>query len=162
MQLNLAARLFNTAKTVCLSVCKNLDWPVYAWIELGRQSDRINVNVRMHGWRRDKLEEIGSRGFKLEIETTEEHEWHENMRAHPAIPSFQPASFCFGTLLALLMLYVDELRPVPPTFKKRTAGPCVRFFRGEASQVKAQKCKQDISLLRGNQSSLCGRKKQHV
>lgn len=101
-------------------------------------------------------------GFKLEIETREEHEWHENMSAHPAIASFQATSFCFGTLLALLMLYANELRPVPPTFKKRTAGPCVWLFRGEASQAEAQKCKQDISLLRGNQYSLCGGKKQHA
>lgn len=57
--------LSNTARPVCLYVSKNLDWPVYAWIELGRQSDRINVNVRMRGWRRDKLEKIGRRGFKL-------------------------------------------------------------------------------------------------
>lgn len=62
----------------------------------------------MRGWRRDKLEKIGRRGFKLEIETAAEHEWHENMIARPAIPSLQSASFCFGTLLALLMVYLGS------------------------------------------------------
>lgn len=158
MQLILAARLSNKAKD-SLPVSVQESWLASLCLNWTGETERQD---QCECQRRDKLEEIGSRGFKLEIETTEEHEWHENMRAHPAIPSFQPASFCSGTLLALLMLYVDELRPVLPTFKKRTAGPCVWFFCGEASQVKAQKCKQDISLLRGSQSSLCGRKKQHV
>ena len=38
-------------------------------------------------------EKIGRRGFRLETETAEGHEWHENMRARPAIASLQPASF---------------------------------------------------------------------
>lgn len=66
------------------------------------------MNFTMRGWRRDKLEKIGRRSFKFEVETAAEHEWHENMSAHPAIPSFQSASFCFGTLLALLMVYVGN------------------------------------------------------
>lgn len=50
------------------------------------------------------------KGFKPVIETAEGHEWHENMRARPAIASLQPASFCFGTLLALPMVYVGSRR----------------------------------------------------
>lgn len=55
-------------------------------------------------------EKIGRTGFGLQIETAKGHEWHENMRVHPAIPSLQPVSFCFGTLLALLMVYVGSRR----------------------------------------------------
>ncbi len=55
-------------------------------------------------------EKIGRGGFRLEIETAEGHEWHENMRARLAIASLQLASFCFGTLLALLMVYVGRRR----------------------------------------------------
>lgn len=66
----------------------------------------------MCGRGRNKLENTGRRGSKLQtkIKAVEEHEWHENMRVHPVIPSFQPASFCFGTLLALLMVYVGSGR----------------------------------------------------
>lgn len=53
-------------------------------------------------------EKIGRRGFKLQLETAEGQEWHENIRVHPMIASLQPASSCFGTLLTLLMVYVGS------------------------------------------------------
>lgn len=53
-------------------------------------------------------EKIGRRGFRLQAGTAEGHEWHENMRVCPEIASLQPAPFGFGTLLVLLMVYVDS------------------------------------------------------
>lgn len=55
-------------------------------------------------------EKIGRRGFGLQIGTAGGHEWHENMRVCPVIASLQPAPFCFGTLLTLLMVYVGSRR----------------------------------------------------
>lgn len=71
-------------------VCKNLDCPLYAWNVMRRQH-QDHLNVRMGGWRWDKLNEIRREGFKSEMAA--EHEWHENMRVHTAIPSFKPNSF---------------------------------------------------------------------
>lgn len=147
MPLILANQLCNTARTVAIDcLCARILTGQFM-LELGwgdRATGSLWMSECMDGggisWRRHIAE-----GFKLEIETREEHEWHENMSAHPAIASFQTTSFCFGTLQALLMLYGDEPGPVLPTFKKRTASPRVWLFRGEASQAEAQKCKQDSS-----------------
>jgi len=53
-------------------------------------------------------EKITRKSLRLQIETAVGHEWHENMSAHTVIASLQPASFCFGTLLTLLMVYVGS------------------------------------------------------
>ncbi len=68
------------------------------------------MSDRVGGGGTSLKEKIGRRGFRLETETAEGHEWHENMRVCPAIASLQTASFCFGTLLALLMVYVGSRR----------------------------------------------------
>lgn len=53
-------------------------------------------------------EKIGRVDFSLEIKTAEGHNWYENRRGQRAIASLQTASSWFGTLLALLMVYVGS------------------------------------------------------
>lgn len=64
----------------------------------------------MGGHRISLKEKIGKRGLKASDCDSGWEVWHENMRVRPAIASLQLASFCFGTLLALLMAYVGSRR----------------------------------------------------
>lgn len=69
-----------------------------------RRGDRATGSLRMSecmdgggiSWMRHVAE-----GFKLEIETRAEHEWHENMSAHAAIASFQATSFLLWNIAGI-------------------------------------------------------------
>lgn len=50
-------------------------------------------------WMEDKLEEIRRRSFKFDM--AQEHEWHENMRVHPVILSFQSTSFFLWSIAGI-------------------------------------------------------------